>query len=377
MKVQIKTENLYKRIFGEDISKPLESRLTTMSLFIGIIFGVITLISNAILHLGFEINIISIFIIIMCSISFYFSRFKGEYVITSLVAMSITSFILYPYLWIKNGGSNGGLIYFYLFNSSYIAIVFKKKISKFFIPLQTLMIVALYGIEYYHLIPITPYANIKTKLLDQLATFLIVFSFLFIIIRWVMKIYKQKINELNATHEELNMTLAKLTVLSSIDELSGIYNRRKTFELLNEELEKTNNDSLISILMVDIDYFKKINDQYGHSVGDIVIKKVAEMINENLGKNDFVGRIGGEEFLIVFLNTDLQDAKEKSNDLRVLISEIHWEQEQLNVTISGGLFLFRYSENLEIDLAIEQADICLYEAKNNGRNCIITKESKI
>lgn len=365
-------DKITTKIIGKPTQNSLQSELIIASLIVGIVCGVISLMTNILIGLGTTISLLSVLIILMCCVLYYISRFKNKHILSSYIVAILLSFFIYPFLWIENGGSSSGIIYFYIFNVVFFAIVFKKRVAVFIIFLQIIMINLLYFFEYLNPQMIKPYPSIEAKLIDQVVSYLIVSTFLYIITRWVMHVYNDKIFELNATHKELNTALKKLELLSSIDELSQINNRRSTFELLKADLKEADGRECISILMLDIDYFKKINDTYGHSAGDEVIKKVAQLLQNKIRKTDFVGRIGGEEFLVVFPDTSLEDAKNKSNDLQVEISNIEWEQKELSVTLSGGLFSFKYLENISIEKAIEQADKNLYKAKENGRNCIIS-----
>ena len=123
----------------------------------------------------------------------------------------------------------------------------------------------------------------------------------------------------------------------------------------------------ISFLFFDIDHFKKVNDTYGHDVGDIVLKKVAEAINQNVRVGDTVARWGGEEMIASLLGADLNDAKSKAEDIRKKIEELSFnEAPDLKVTISIGVVSSEISSIFE-DL-IKKADSALYQSKNSGRN---------
>lgn len=127
----------------------------------------------------------------------------------------------------------------------------------------------------------------------------------------------------------------------------------------------------LSFLFIDIDHFKKVNDTYGHDVGDIVLKKVAQAIQQSVRVGDTVARWGGEEIVASLLGADLNDAKIKAEDIRKKIEEINFNEAlDLKVTISIGVVSSDSSINFE-DL-IKKADSALFSSKNSGRNKVMT-----
>ena len=119
--------------------------------------------------------------------------------------------------------------------------------------------------------------------------------------------------------------------------------------------------------MIDIDYFKKVNDTYGHPIGDKVLIDVSRIIKENVRGCDLVGRYGGEEFLIIFVESDSREAFIAIEKIRKMISEYDFSYIEGNITISGGVCQFTTEENDIVKIADEN----LYKAKNSGRNKIV------
>jgi diguanylate cyclase (GGDEF)-like protein len=125
--------------------------------------------------------------------------------------------------------------------------------------------------------------------------------------------------------------------------------------------------------MCDIDFFKKINDNYGHLAGDYVIREVTQRISSELRPYDLVGRYGGEEFLLVF-NASLQDAFKLLERIRLSIASMpfNYEKEILKVTISSGVTVYdSFDKEGNKQVLIDAADKALYEAKENGRNRVV------
>ena len=154
--------------------------------------------------------------------------------------------------------------------------------------------------------------------------------------------------------------------LSQTDTLSGLYNRRFMNKKLEEEISKYKRyRTPFSILLVDIDHFKKINDNYGHDKGDFVIKTISSLIRRNIRSSDICSRWGGEEFLILASNSDLKSALKLSENLKELIEKSQFET-KYSITISIGVSTF--DENLSQEELLKLADNALYKAKKNGRN---------
>ncbi|KPA15819.1 histidine kinase [Candidatus Magnetomorum sp. HK-1] len=165
--------------------------------------------------------------------------------------------------------------------------------------------------------------------------------------------------------------------LANIDPLTNIYNRRFFMENAEKELARSlRYDRSFSLLMMDIDYFKKINDTYGHAGGDKVLKSVTNLCSEALRDSDIIGRIGGEEFAIVLPETNEEKAFEVAERIRTSLSEliITYEGEEIQVTMSIGISsLSNHSKKL--DDILKNADDALYQAKGSGRNKSIISQS--
>ena len=179
--------------------------------------------------------------------------------------------------------------------------------------------------------------------------------------------------ELATTKAELEKYSKKLQVQATTDTLTGLANRRKITELLQEESKELikNNKKHYIIIMMDIDHFKKVNDNYGHPMGDQVIRKVSNQMQNKIGSEGIVGRFGGEEFLTILYNDDINFVGRLSNEIREEIekNKIEFEGKTINVTVSMGI-----ASSVETKLykeLINKADERLYKAKENGRNRVI------
>lgn len=168
--------------------------------------------------------------------------------------------------------------------------------------------------------------------------------------------------------------------LSLVDLLTRAKNRRYFLQMLSKEIARSSRSRQpLSCLFIDIDFFKKINDQYGHLVGDKALRAVAETISPMLRQSDVLARFGGEEFTVLLPNTQIQQAEEIAQRIRHKVSQIAINTEEnmtFNVTISVGVSSWQPRKNETIDpqdiekQLINLADNCVYQAKNSGRDCV-------
>ena len=174
--------------------------------------------------------------------------------------------------------------------------------------------------------------------------------------------------------EELNISKDKAIQKSITDSLTSLYNREYMNIQLETLISKTRRDnSDLSLMLVDIDFFKKVNDTYGHLVGDTVLIKVANILKNKTRNVDMAVRYGGEEFVIILPNTNKQNAINLANKLNFEVSKIIFEElNNTNITISIGVS--KYIKNDTIQSIIKRADDALYEAKETGRNKVIFKD---
>lgn len=181
-------------------------------------------------------------------------------------------------------------------------------------------------------------------------------------------------NSFRKTQSELINLRIKLHEHSVQDPLTGIKNRRYFDQLLDVEWKRgVRHSNIITIMLVDIDLFKNINDLYGHPKGDEVIVAVADVIEKNMRRaGEFVSRIGGEEFAIVIPNGDNQCCLEFSEKIRLQISLLVFEDESgkaFSITASFGVACAVPDKNMSHSQLFEFADKALYKAKHEGRNC--------
>ena len=171
--------------------------------------------------------------------------------------------------------------------------------------------------------------------------------------------------------ESLNSTMA----MAVIDELTGLYNRRYFERHLAMVLGKAEEqDRDMALMLLDIDYFKPVNDTYGHDVGDAVLKEFATRLQRNIRGVDLACRFGGEEFVVVMPDTDMRQAQSVAERVRSAIADEGFDagaDKPLNITVSVGLAL-NEQENDTPETVTKRADLALYRAKRAGRNRVVS-----
>lgn len=164
----------------------------------------------------------------------------------------------------------------------------------------------------------------------------------------------------------------KLDQLATTDDLTGLLNRRQFFEQANQELARAKRSKHnMALMMIDIDYFKEVNDRFGHAAGDKVLAELSALFKRMLRSTDIVGRIGGEEFAVLLPENTIDEAHELAERLRLSVSEysVSVEDQDIHVTLSIGISEVFQAET-KIDDALKRADASLYGAKGAGRNVV-------
>ncbi|MGM0858435.1 MAG: sensor domain-containing diguanylate cyclase [Pseudomonadota bacterium] len=175
--------------------------------------------------------------------------------------------------------------------------------------------------------------------------------------------------------KQLECTLAYLSVT---DELTGLFNRRYLTQALNDSMQLYRRyHTPFSLISFDIDHFKRINDSYGHLVGDRVLAKIGALMKNRLRLTDVVGRMGGEEFLVLLPNTAEEEAIQVAENFRQLVNQTEFLNEEassFNVAVSGGV-LEMTDDITSVEELLRRSDRLLYEAKARGRNMVLDEHT--
>jgi len=317
-------------------------------------------------------------------LSLLYLTYKKKYTTVSFILCFIAIIFSFMYYFIGNLLS----IFFVLIPAILPLVLFKKK--KYYLTLWIL--------NYILFFLFTLYINFDkfdiTKLNLGLPSFLnmtFMYILLFLIIYYFKneniknekKLKKQNIKlhlqkeEINNQRQELikiNKLLGKKNTIlkktSITNELTGLYNRSKIEKEIKIEINMAENyGQIFSLIMIDIDYFKSINDEFGHQAGDKVLKEISSYLKDNTRTTDIVGRWGGEEFLIICSGTSLKGATKIAKKIRQGLENKSFSVDR-TVTISLGVVEYKENENLK--KMVQRVDKKLYEAKHKGRNQVVS-----
>jgi len=212
---------------------------------------------------------------------------------------------------------------------------------------------------------------------------------------WIfIKIFSEYVNDsflLNLVYTEITAMAAftlfgyvlgiyadKVEQLAFHDKLTGLYNRHYLMKQLNEiEASHKRYKDEFSLILLDLDYFKKVNDSYGHLVGDKTLSAIAACIMKEIRETDFASRYGGEEFIIVCPHTNIEDCYKLAERIRISIE--HLEVDNLGFpgpqTISAGIYQLPLDEEVSLTQILNNVDQALYTAKQGGRNRVVIYEN--
>ncbi|BBN60480.1 GGDEF domain-containing protein [Hydrogenovibrio marinus] len=260
---------------------------------------------------------------------------------------------------------------------------------------QHILVGSIYALFVY---PIIFYASLKRAIkLKNIGSGLIALSALVIVITAPIQLYlAYEFNSLRTaytiafTATTTSFILVSIGFLTSIlihdhrqlldlalnDPLTGVLNRRGLTKALPIILSTTEvQQTLLNVISVDIDYFKQVNDSYGHKVGDAVLIEVAKVLQETSRQGDLVARIGGEEFVLILPSLTLDVTKDIAERIRHKIESTPIQFPECDIQVTASFGIASASGRINFDTLLKEADKMLYQAKNNGRNCICCQEN--
>ena len=193
-------------------------------------------------------------------------------------------------------------------------------------------------------------------------------------LQWMIRRIRLREQELNRRTVDLEEAYRRMRELALMDPLTGLSNRRHFFEHLQVELPVAKDCSRpLSLLILDIDYFKKINDTYGHPGGDCVLKGMGKLLSEAVSPREMAARIGGEEFAVILPGVSAEEAARKALEILQKVRRHCFLYQGVRiegVTVSIGLHTLQKGEECQADPFLLGADKALYQAKRDGRNCV-------
>lgn len=176
------------------------------------------------------------------------------------------------------------------------------------------------------------------------------------------------------TQIQLRLHMNRLEHMALHDQLTGIYNRHYLLEVASQKVAYAlRHQENLSVLMLDLDYFKAVNDEHGHLVADKVLQAVAAVLADSSRKEDLAARYGGEEFVILLEQCNLEAAVSKAEGLRLQIEQLH--PQEVDITVSIGAAQLRAGDS-NFETLLNRADAAMYQAKSLGRNCVVKDQQK-
>ena len=172
----------------------------------------------------------------------------------------------------------------------------------------------------------------------------------------------------------------EMRFLATYDPLTGVYNRNSFLSICTSILNLLKREkSPLTLLYIDLDFFKSINDTFGHDAGDYVLRRIGEYLRNSIRESDIVGRVGGEEFVIALPKTDIKNGMAIAEKIRKGITSLEMicNDSIIEITVSIGISSNLYQEDFGIAKLLKMADIALYHVKNNGRNKIYVNKDCI
>ncbi len=354
---------------GGDEKYPEIQRIFNIACSIGFIFCSLSAIECALASLSPILVAGNLIYACVLAVGFYLSRFRNKFRLGRGLGVLMLVFVYTPFLWIFNGGSVSGIPYFILLFSSFITVITvgkdqgkgKKHISTIVIVTLCLVMVGLILFEYHFPDRLYQFEDQSVRYMDMVIGMLFAITSNYFIIRaFIREYYKQldKVKEYSTRLEELVVR----------DSMTCLYHHAYIIGRLTEEINKCSRYHLpLSVLMIDIDHFKQVNDTYGHPFGDEVLINIANLLRLTCRSTDMVARYGGEEFLIIMPGTNSESGVILADRILRAIQNLKFSQ-QITITISGGITEYKYGDTTTT--TINRVDSLLYRAKREGRNRI-------
>lgn len=349
-----------------DVSEnvPLNIRLYNFICMAGLVSSFFALVFTIISRLQFISTIASLScFLIMLAFYFYTVKYNKSHR-GALFLSTMFNGILFPIIFITTGGIDGGMPLYFILGLFLSVLILHGKHRVYLLILFIILDICLIVFGYFYPEYIVPFETRVSRLFEIVFSFLIVSISTCVVLIVLIKQYtieQKKVEKLNRNLKELSIK----------DPLTNLYNRRYFHEILDvhiKDAEATN--SPLSLAFFDIDCYKEINDTYGHLVGDVVLKSISEILVQTVNGNGIVSRFGGEEFVILFTNSDACNAFQISEEIRKKVYESKLSQ-IINepISISGGIA--SYYQGMDSEQFLRIADNNLYKAKLNGKNQIV------
>lgn len=348
-------------IFEFNSNLEIEDKAFNILTFVG---GIISLILAPISYF-IELDLKTVVIYLVFGLTYLglylVGKFKRNYRFLAIILIIFTLFLTDPYLWFTSGGSNGIVPFFFLFDSLALGLLLFRSKYRLLLGIHLLVIFSLYIFEYNYPEQITGYIDKKSQLIDQSVSLIMLCGLFFFVAKKVIELFHKK----GEQFKEMNDKLRKA---GELDSLTKLFNRASILKKLSSILDYVNKKSNLSVIQINIDNFKQINNNFGFSTGDKVLEQVAKIVQKTIKIESEIGRVNGDEFLIILPNCTLPEAEEIAEKLCESVELNKWAYKDLKTSIRIGLY--SGSGIISFNKILSTLDNCLSLAKNNGGNCI-------
>lgn len=356
---------ILKSVFIDDIkSLDLKERLSVIFLRTGAAMTLVGFVLSLVFSMPFMMSAPHFLMMIIClglPVLFRDNLHKA-----TVFVLSIVGFLYFPFVFFTNAGNQGAAPLYFVLIMVYFSFYFTGKrlaLTIFIFVAYDLFIMLL---AYAYPFMVTPYPDALSAFIDLCVAVSLVGSIMAVIAYTTFNGYhKERVNS-DELLIELEQRNKELEYLSVRDPLTGIYTRRYFMEKLQEQLAfMMGKEKQLYVMMVDVDFFKVVNDTHGHLYGDEVLIKIATTIGATIRSFDILARYGGEEFIILVTHLKGEDSTGIAERVRKAVENISYRYGE-TITVSIGLTDYHLGDS--ITTIVNRADECLYMAKENGRN---------
>lgn len=363
----------FYRLFGNQL--PIKQQLSNLLFFFGILAGII----GAGFCLGTDgPPVTSVLGFTMAAVSgllwLLARKHPGKTMGYVTIGVVIVNFLLFPALFLTGGDVYSGVTAFLALGLGLGLFELQGKKGVWLAAAEIAWYFVLFNLAYFKInIPLLPRLVILKSGQQQFSFFAITANILLV----SFALYVLCRTAFRAFLKEDRMTdaaISEAVLRSELDPLSGLYNRATLYRKLESSLRRSRpQNEPVSLILFDMDLFKEVNDVYGHTAGDACIAELSRLFRNHLKDRDFIGRYGGEEFVMVLPGCTLKEASVRAEEVRRAVESARFSEEALHLTVSAGVVCTTElpSENDTSDLLIDAADNRMYRSKSGGRNLVV------
>ena len=352
-----------RRHLGEDISY---ERKVTIVFILSIIFAAVgALVIYAAQEISILIQLPTYIALIACIIVLF--KVKADNFKPLIVILSLIMFLYLPFAYLTSGGIDGPTPVFFIAGIFMFGFILRGKAKLIVLTALVALYTALIFAGAY--LPPFEYESAFMRGFDFAIAFAVTAIMAIMIATIIIIAIRVEERKARKLMEELQHKNQELETLSTIDPLTGCYNRRYLYDHCKDMVKRyIENDIPISLMMIDIDHFKKINDTYGHDVGDDILRILKQTVRSTIRLHDLIIRYGGEEFIVILPGCGEAIGREIAERIRANIEGCK-TRENVKFTVSIGFAVLDKHDDL--DKLINRADVHMYMAKNRGRNQVV------